>query len=154
MAGCSRGGEGWGTGERTGGRCGTENGGGLPCSTGPLLEGRGVISLKLLWERDRRLGGKGGEGGKQTMSDVLMTRRPVPRHRWNDSQVVRRAAMNHPSSILQNAPSVSQSLRLSSAALAAGKNGNTKLRRNCHSVTNSAGKFICHILCFPSLIGV
>lgn len=35
------------------------------------------------------------------MSDVPMTRQPVPRPRWNDYQVVRRAAMNHPSSLLQ-----------------------------------------------------
>lgn len=45
---------------------------------------------------------------EQTMSDVPVTRQPVPRPRWNDYQVVRRAAMNHASSILQNAPSLSQ----------------------------------------------
>lgn len=47
---------------------------------------------------------------EQTMSDVPMTRQPVPRPRWNDYQVVQRATMNHPSSILQNAPSLSQTV--------------------------------------------
>lgn len=42
------------------------------------------------------------------MSDAPVTRRAVPRPRWNDYQAVQRASVNHPSSILQNAPSVSQ----------------------------------------------
>lgn len=45
---------------------------------------------------------------EQTMSDVPTTRQPVPRPGWNDYQVAQRATMNHPSSILQNAPSLSQ----------------------------------------------
>lgn len=44
----------------------------------------------------------------QMMSDAPVTRQPVPRPRWNDYQAVQRATMNHSSSILQNAPSVSQ----------------------------------------------
>lgn len=117
MAGCSR-----GVGQ--GCRCSRENSRGLPCCTGPALQSpsRAEGHLQGLWNKQ-----KDGEIEQEmegcvrepTMSDVPMTRQPVPRPRWNDYQVVQRATMNHPSSILQNAPSLSQ--RVSQSVSQAGR---------------------------------
>lgn len=108
------------------------------------------------------------------MSDVPVTRQPVPRPRWNDYQVVRRAAMNHPSSILQNAPSLSQTARQSVnqsgrqkggwfpptwTALATDSWQKWKLLHTQAPSKLAFREIFCwriysHILCFLSLIGV
>lgn len=114
------------------------------------------------------------------MSDVPTTREPVPCPRWNDYQVVQRAAMNHSYSILQNAPSLSQTAgrsvnRLANQSVRRAERRLipsdldtpryrklakvkatqiTKLYLNQHSEKCSAGYFISHIPSFPPLIGV
>lgn len=114
------------------------------------------------------------------MSDVPTTREPVPCPRWNDYQVVQRAAMNHSYSILQNAPSLSQTAgrsvnRLANQSVRRAERRLipsdldtpryrklakvkatqiTKLYLNQHSEKWSAGYFISHIPSFPPLIDV
>lgn len=92
--------EGWGQGAGVA----EENGWGLSCRTGPALQPPFMVEghLQGLWDGQKYGGiGKGWDvWGEPTMSDVLITRHPVPRPPWNDYQTVTES--RHESSFLSS----------------------------------------------------